>query len=372
MSVQVSYKKQTIVGIFLLLIIFTALESGARFYEFFIQECKLENAETASDYDYFLKKHICYDQQIIIYKNQMGIDTIAPNQYLKTININSDGFRGEEINLSKTNLDYRIVIIGGSTVFGSGLSNDDEAFPNILNKKFQEKYNNIEVINAGISGITSFEELYYIKEKIISLQPDMIIVYDGHNDASYKKIIEPKILNTDKDKFQLKDFQKYLRTPVVMYRYVLLPIINLEINNNALNVSELDKINISEKNKISNSIGTLWYERMQEFCQISNDEKIESIVILQPTLYHGNKPLSDYEKTILYENTQAKEIFEILNKESQKLKNCSIVSDFSNVFDEISDGVYVDKSHLNYYGNKIIAEKIYETILPIVLEDISK
>ena len=365
MSVQVSYKKQTIVGIFLLLIIFAALESGARFYEFFIQDCRLENAETLSDYDWYLKKHICYDQQIIVYENQ-PVFTIAPNQHLKTININSDGFRGEEINSLKTNLDYRIVVIGGSTVFGSGLSSDEQAFPNILNEKFQQKYDNIEVINAGISSITSFEELYHIKEKIISLDPDMIIVYDGHNDAHYKKIIEPKILNVDKDKLQFKDFQKYLRTPVVIYRYLLLPIINLETNN-TLDISGLDKIN--ENNKISNSIGTLWYERMQEFCQISNDKNIESVIILQPTLYHGNKPLSDYEKTILNENTQGKEIFEILNKKSQKLNNCSIVSDFSNVFDEVSDGVYMDSVHLNYNGNKVIAEKIYQKILPIILKN---
>ena len=203
----------------------------------------------------------------------------------------------------------------------------------------------------------------------------MIIVYDGHNDGVYKKIIEPKILNTDKDELQFKDFQKYLRTPVVIYRYILLPIINSDINNELnLSTSEagliVNKKNIDEK--ISNSIGTLWYERMKEFCEISNDKKIESVVILQPTLYHGNKPLSDYEKTILNENKQGKEIFEILNEKSQNLNNCSSVSDFSNVFDQITDGVYIDEAHLNYYGNKIIAEKIYETILPMVLEDISK
>ena len=53
MSVQVSYKKQFLFGIILLLVIFSIMESGSRFYEFFIQDCGLENAETASEYDYF-------------------------------------------------------------------------------------------------------------------------------------------------------------------------------------------------------------------------------------------------------------------------------------------------------------------------------
>ena len=40
------------------------------------------------------------------------------------------------------------------------------------------------------------------------------------------------------------------------------------------------------------------------------------------------------------------------------------------VFENIEKGVYFDKVHLNNLGNKIIAEKIYEKILPIVLKDL--
>ena len=46
--------------------------------------------------------------------------------------------------------------------------------------------------------------------------------------------------------------------------------------------------------------------------------------------------------------------------------------DFTNIFENISTGVYIDSVHVNNQGNKIIAEKIYEKILPIVIEDIKK
>ena len=49
-----------------------------------------------------------------------------------------------------------------------------------------------------------------------------------------------------------------------------------------------------------------------------------------------------------------------------------MVLNFSDSFENIVDGVYFDTTHLNNFGNKIIAEKIYEKILPIVLEDILK
>jgi len=360
MSVQVSYKKQTLFGIILLLCVFSIVETGSRFYEFFLQDCGVADAQTLSEYDYFLKRYICYDQQIVAYVHQPVL-TMIPNQHLTTININNEGFRGAEINVSKTNNDYRIIMIGGSTVFGSGMPNDNLTIPYQLNKKFGEKYDNVEVINAGISSITSFEELYYFKEKLIQLEPDLVIIYDGFNNIHYKITSEPKILDTDKDKLQLKDFQKYLRSPVVIYRYVLLPIMNYSPTTNTLDVQG--------QQEIPQLITSLWYDHMKEFCQISNEKQIKSIVIIQPTLDQDKKPLSDYEYSIYEKNISNKKIFEMLIQKSGNLTNCSGVYDFTNVFENTDSGVYVDRVHLNALGNKIIATNIFEKILPIVLEN---
>jgi len=373
MSVQVSYKKQTLFGIILLLCIFSIFETGTRFYEFFLQDCGVVDAQTLSEYDYFLKRYICYDQQIIEYVNQPVLAMI-PNQHLTTININNEGFRGAEINVSKTNNDYRIIMIGGSTVFGAGMPNDNLTIPYQLNKKFEEKYNNVEVINAGISSITSFEELYHFKEKLIHLEPNLVIIYDGANDVHYKRTSDPEILNTDKDELQMKDFQKYLRSPVVMYRYVLLPIINSEAVNtlDITGVSTTSNSSIHNSSQIPQLITSLWYDHIKEFCQISNEKQIKSIVIIQPSLDQDKKSLSDYEYSIYKKNILDKKIFDMLIQKSEKLTNCSGVYDFTNVFENTDFGVYVDRVHLNDLGNKIIANNIYEKILPIVLEDISK
>ena len=371
MSVQVSYKKQTLFGLIILICIFSVFELGSRFYEFFIQDCGLENAETLNEYDYFLKRYICYDQQIIEYAEQPVL-TMIPNQHFTTVNINNEGLRGTEINIPKAVDDYRIIIIGGSTIFGAGMAYDYQTIPSELNEKFKKKYNNVEVLNAGISSITSFEEVYHFKEKLIQLEPDLVIIYDGVNNIHYKKTSEPEILNTDAEKLQIKDFQKYLRTPVVLYRYVLLPIIHSE-QFNSLNVEKSDenqKLQSHYGSEVSNSIGSLWYKHMNEFCQISNEKQIESVVIIQPTLYHGDKPLTKFEESIYEDSEYFKKTFDILIQKSKNLNNCSMVMDFSNSFENVSEGVYFDKSHLNNLGNKIIAEKIYEKILPIVLKDL--
>ena len=96
---------------------------------------------------------------------------------------NSYGFRGSEFQEQKSGTDFRIFIVGGSTTFGTGVD-DDDTWPvhlqKIANEKITEK--DIEVINFGISAGTSKSEYDLIKNKIVSLDPDLIIMYDGWND----------------------------------------------------------------------------------------------------------------------------------------------------------------------------------------------
>ena len=113
---------------------------------------------------------------------------------------------------------------------------------------------------------------------------------------------------------------------------------------------------------VSNKITLLWEKRMTEFCKISTENNFESIVIIQPALYTGKKPLSDFEKSIYEKNTHGEKTFEKIIQNSRNLNSCSLVLDFSNVFENISDGVYFDQVHVNNMGNKIIAKKIADEI----------
>jgi uncharacterized protein YjbI with pentapeptide repeats len=97
---------------------------------------------------------------------------------------NSHGFRGNEFEKEKPDNIFRIFAVGGSTTFGAG-AEDDETWSVYLQKIINETVagKNIEVMNFGLSGATT--ESYYelIKNKITSLDPDLIIMYDGLNDS---------------------------------------------------------------------------------------------------------------------------------------------------------------------------------------------
>ena len=99
------------------------------------------------DYSENFVKSLCADYKSIIdfekpYKHW------EPDQKTDTVNINSFGIRGEEFNLKKESDTYRIVMLGGSTMYGVYATSDSATIPSFLEKKI-EKENpnfNIEII----------------------------------------------------------------------------------------------------------------------------------------------------------------------------------------------------------------------------------
>ena len=168
-----------------------------------------------------------------------------------------------------------------------------------------------------------------------------------------------KVVIYNKPGTETKDYQRYLRSPVVFYRYLLLPMIDSEIFDSPGKNFESDKYDpvISEK------LALLWKQRMSEFCKLSVENNFESVVIIQPALYNGKKPLSSFDESIYEKNTHGVNTFEKLIEKSRTLKNCSLVLDFSSVFEHTSASIYFDQVHTNNFGNQIIAEKIYHELI---------
>ncbi len=102
------------------------------------------------------------------------------------VKINSLGFRGPEISITKPKGVFRIVCIGESTTFGVGCTCDKNTYPALLEQKLNGKINRedlrIEVINAGVPSYTSFQCYMLLGLEIIALKPDLIIIYTGWND----------------------------------------------------------------------------------------------------------------------------------------------------------------------------------------------
>jgi len=311
MSVQVSYKKQFALGIMLLLVVLVAVEGISRAWWYNIETCAFEQSDVYADLPSETKRQMC----VQTYEVQYSVSNIDPNQHFDTININTEGFRGKEISSLKPNNTYRIFIIGGSTVYGTGAESDITTMPGFLQKEFDNYDSNykVEIVNAGISGAWSFSEIQLIKNKILNLEPDMLVIFEGWNDLG-----------------RFSDFST----------------------------------NDSDITSWTNT----WKDRWLDICEIGNEQNFQTIITLQPFVGTGNKNLSEEEFSWFLKNDHPRllKLYESYNQQLSTLeKSCSKTADLRNAFDDHDDEtIFWDSVHVGNKGNSILGKKLFEVILP--------
>ena len=371
MSVQVSYKKQTVFFIILLILTLVLVEGLVRNLNVVSTSCSFTENELFSDYDYFTKKDMCFEYITLEYDFTTPIRLLEPNQHGDYININSDGFRGNEFNFTSNN--YKIIILGGSTIFGHVSSSDDTTIPGFLKQKFSDDEINVEIINAGIPSGYSRSELYYLENYILKYSPDLIILYDGANDGvepirdiSYKEFNENEFfVNAGLEK-NPKSKKSTYSTLLTKFEYKtglgLAQFISksLEKPKMIVNYDKLSDFS-SKTMRLENN----W----EQICSIALENNFKSINIIQPVIGTSDRILSETEKNITVQVNS--EFLNTINLNKSKIQHCESILDLRNSFEGMDEvTIYFDSTHMTDFGNKIIANKIYEKIIPIILENI--
>jgi lysophospholipase L1-like esterase len=101
----------------------------------------------------------------------------------------SRGCRAEETAVPKPPAVYRIVALGGSTVYGTGVRQNEETFAyrleTMLNRWAAEgrSVRRLEVINCGVPAYTSAETLARYMFSTSEYQADLLIIQHGLNDV---------------------------------------------------------------------------------------------------------------------------------------------------------------------------------------------
>ena len=267
-------------------------------------ECVLEFKKAFPNENENVIKNLCDNSE---FRNELY-------PFTDKININSYGFRGAEFSSKKPIDTYRIFLVGGSTMWGSGNSSDETTIPGILQKIFdkQELVTNIEVINAGLSGANTVTESTLIKERLVDFQPDLIMMYDGWND--------------------------------------------LRSEYNAETI----------------------YNNWKSICEFGNDNGFHVVTTLQPITGFGNKILTKQEHVNALTGNNHNDTQLLLQKNQydeyanklKELSSCTKTKDLRNSFDDISGSIFWDQGHTADAGNMIIAEKMYEISLPIIQKNL--
>lgn len=92
------------------------------------------------------------------------------------IEINSHGFRDHEYSEEKDPGTFRIAVLGDSIVWGHGLELED-TFPKQLERLLSEREDRkVEVLNFGVSGYSTQQEVELYRVKSSRFHPDLVLV----------------------------------------------------------------------------------------------------------------------------------------------------------------------------------------------------
>jgi lysophospholipase L1-like esterase len=114
--------------------------------------------------------------------------------------VNSLGFRGPEITAAKPPNTVRVFVVGDSTTFGHTLPND-QTYAALLGTLLAPDLapRRLQVINAGIPGTTLPQHNFHIRNRILPLAPDILIVH------TVADIAAPRLAALDKLRRRLRE-----------------------------------------------------------------------------------------------------------------------------------------------------------------------
>ncbi|MEL6524824.1 MAG: hypothetical protein AAFQ07_03845 [Chloroflexota bacterium] len=279
---------------------------------------------------------------------------------------------------------YQVFVLGGSTVFGDGAT-DDLTIPSLLQSELNTNAPNqaICVTNFGVGAYVSTQDMILLLLQLESGNiPDAVIFYNGGNDT-------------------LNGY--FYQQPVVHWSY--LDVVNRmqgvdEAGNNPLaNTSTFRllqrltqseppavEINIGQSAEIPTNINlgadgdTLGAEIAQTYINMVNNVSALATVndfdvyfFWQPLLAADEKPLSGYEVDLVDAMpdgyiTVAQEAFTLIETEAQTNDALYYLGD---VFASTDTALYYDPVHVTPIGNRIIVDSIWQSIGDALVADIT-
>jgi hypothetical protein len=279
----------------------------------------------------------------------------------------------------------KIITLGGSTTDGfyQQYSNGN-TYPLLLDKIFKSKGYNIDIINGGVGGYNSTQELLKIITEVseLNLKTKIIISFNGINELwGYGQNNLYSNKNNSFIKSKYKDSPYLSTTLYSMYlnqiwikqnKYVFFKFLP---NIQSL-IIYLTRKNNFEKTKFNNLTNNYtlnlnnierWEKNITLMYKIAKSSNISYFTFLQPTL--GIKGVQSKPKP----NTVDEEIYNSINKDylnelnefyNQAKKKCEVLKfcyDLSDIAPPTGSN-YSDARHHNANGNSIIAKLIYDIL----------
>lgn len=253
----------------------------------------------------------------------------------------------------------KVWVFGASNAWGFGTPDVETIQSNLSRKLNAERGNCVEVINLGVDGYNSNQEVVYLMQQLkAGGRPDAVVFFDGFADA-YVGTIGPGIPSTHWDYNEIK--AKYergsLNWPDLVKRSHLLSAINtlrLRFHARPRAPSGQD-MGAQVRATMDNYELNLHLARL-----LAKEYGFEAYFFWQPYVQYGRKPLVQFEQ-VLIEDEAIHAVYEEADRRATKTGSFVFLG---RIFDQTQEPIYIDTVHLGPLGNEIIAGAISSQIQP--------
>jgi lysophospholipase L1-like esterase len=120
------------------------------------------------------------------YDAATGLRLLRPNAEIRgqrsLMHTNRYGLRGGDFPEQKAPGEFRVVLLGASTIMGTYAATDAATSSAELAKLLTQRRADARVINAGVAGLTIENQATLLRRRLLGFEPDVLIWYPGLND----------------------------------------------------------------------------------------------------------------------------------------------------------------------------------------------
>ncbi len=362
-------------------------------------------------------------RSVFVFDPHTGYRNKPNSSYGKELRTDPQGFmclsECQTVPRVKPKGEFRIIVIGGSTVVGFGVATPAQTLVGQLEKRIKQAWPrkdlSVRVINAGIGGAFSAQELTLLNLDLSTYDPDMLVVFDGYNDfnqwhyvnfyshiSRYADLIKPNYHSYD---YTLIDGIARVQTPggAILHTLNILnetfpvfaysTIIAKEIRGHMLERAAAKVAAAAKETSATKSVpnfesSLLRRDRNSAWTYVNNLDQMVAFaktrhipiqVDLQPSLmYLDNQGKSvkkalTKEEMVIYDRNRDRgpaltayfnKTKKLISQRTQNAQELVSYSDLTKIFAGIEEQIYVDEIHYNAKGQKILADAIYNELRP--------
>ena len=294
------------------------------------------------------------------------------------VSVDERGRRATHHNSSEPDA-LEVWTLGGSTMWGMGVP-DAETIPSHLARLLNQWGVDTRVSNLGRTGFVSMQEVLELLRALQSgSRPDIVVVYDGANEA-IGAVEAPEIPNPhylmkrirglfEGEQSELQRPWRALLEQTAFYRLSR----SLRARSGLLPEAPPTKPREAPPTPPNGALGAEYLARNYGFIDaLAVDNGFVPFFFFQPRPGVGEKPLHESEREILAQLAENPEQVWILEFTralragiGERIERGGVprrTLDIADVFADVSEAVYIDWVHVSHRGNRIVAQRLFEIL----------